>query len=58
MQNRNKLEIKFLLKYLFLRDSRRKSHKSKIDNSIQIILKKNFKKYLKKIIHSLLTPSS
>ena len=42
MQNRNKLEIKFKLKNLFLRDSRRKSGVGKMngtkrDNSNQII---------------------
>ena len=56
MQNQNKLEIKFYLKNLFLRDSRRKSGVGKMNGTAisqsEItpvkLLKKNFKKYLKK----------
>jgi hypothetical protein len=33
MQNRNKLEIKFLLKNLFVRDSRRKSGIGKMNRT-------------------------
>jgi hypothetical protein len=66
MQNRNKLEMKFSLKNLFLRDSRRKSGVGKMNGTAisqreitpAKYLKKYFKKYLKKKIHSLLTPTS